>query len=109
MMAPHPVENSCPVPSLDLEPELRLLIDLEPRGDVFFENVGYLFHKPRTVRTSSPPAKFWSDVFVPTGLPWGRMAESVVLHVLIAVAIFTVSDALTMLIPRPPQLRLRDQ
>src|SRR3954462_291845 len=109
MMAFRPVENSCPVPSLDPEPELRLLIDLEPRGDVFFENVGYLFQKPRTIRTSSPPAKFWSDVFVPTGLPWGRMAESVVLHVLIGVAIFTVSDALSMLIPRAPQVRLSDR
>jgi len=105
-MAAHPGENMCPVPSLDPEPELRLLVDLEPRGDVFFENVGYFFHKPRGVRTSSPPAPFWSDVFVPTGLPWGRMAESIILQVLVGIAIFTVSNAWGFLLPRVPQIRL---
>jgi TonB family protein len=108
-MASDPGENRCPIPSLDTEPELRLLLELEPRGDVFFENVGYAFRKARGVWTTSPPAKFWSDVFVPTGLPWGRMAESIALHVLVMVAAITVGDAIGMLIPRAPQVRLNDQ
>ena len=109
MMASPPGENRCPVPSLDTEPELRLLIELEPRGNVFFENLGYAFRKPRGVWTSSPPAKFWTDVFVPESLPWGRIAESIALHVLVVIAAITVGDALGMLLPRPPQLRLNEQ
>jgi TonB family protein len=109
MMASHLGENRCPVPSLDSEPELCLLVELEPRGGVFFENVGYFFRKACGVGTSSPPAKFWADVFVPAGLPWGRMAESVALHVLVVVAAITVGDAIGMLLPRTPQVQLNTQ
>jgi TonB family protein len=108
-MPSHPGENRSPVTSLDTEPELRLVIELEPRRDVFFENVGCVVRKARTVRTTSPPAKFWTDVFVPSGLPWGRMAESLALHFLVVVAAITVSNAVGMLIPRVPEVRLKNE
>jgi TonB family protein len=109
MMASHPGEISCPVPSLDPEPELRLLLELEPRGSAFGENLAYFFRKPRAVRTSSPPAKFWPDVFVPTGLPWGRLSESMILHVLAVVALITVTNAVSLLLPRAPKLRMSEK
>src|SRR3954468_9253217 len=108
-MAFHPGENRSPVPSLDTEPELRLVINLEPRRTAFVANVGCVVRKARTVRATSPPAKFWTDVFVPSGLPWGRMAESLALHLLAVVAVITVSNAVGMLIPRVPEVRLKDQ
>jgi TonB family protein len=108
-MASHPGENKCPVPSLDPEPELRLLVDLEPRGGVFFENLGYLFKQPHRNYKGYPPAKLWSDVFVPTGLPWGRILESWAMHALAVVALITVSNAIGLLLPRAPQVRLNDK
>ena len=106
-MASHPGENKCPVPSLDPEPELRLLVDLEPRGDVFFENFGYLFK--RSHQSKGPQPKLWSDVFVPAGLPWGRLLESWALHALAVIALITVTNAIDMLLPRAPQVRLNDK
>src|SRR5512146_677484 len=102
-MASHPGEIRCPVPSLDPEPELRLLVELEPRGDVFFENVGHLFKHPDRYYKNFPQAKFWSDVFVPAGLPWGRLLESWALHGLAIIALITVTNAVGLLLPRAPQ------
>jgi len=66
------------------EPKLRLLTELRPWREVFVENLGDLLlrREPPRVWTTSPPGKFWPDVFVPRGVPWFRMSESGVLHVL---------------------------
>jgi TonB family protein len=106
-MAPHPGENKYPVPSLDPEPELRLLVELQPRGDVFFENFGFLFKHPHRYYKGYPQAKLWSDVFVPAGLPWGRILESWALHALAVIALITVSNAISLLLPRTPQVQLK--
>lgn len=52
---------------------LRLLVELEPRGRVFFGNLADLLGsrpEPRIAITSRP-GRFWNDVFVPTGAPLG--------------------------------------
>jgi TonB family protein len=108
-MAFYPGENRRPVPSLDPEPELRLLLELEPRGKAFIENVACFFRRPRMVSTPSPPAKFWPDVFVPAGSPWGRVAESLLLQTLGVLALITVSNAIGMLLPHVPRVRFEDQ
>lgn len=108
-MAPPPGEITCPVPSLDPEPELRLLVELEPRTEVLVENFGFLFKRPHRYYKSFPQSKFWSDVFVPSGLPWWRILESFALHALVVVAAITVSNAIGMLLPRAPQVRLNDK
>lgn len=48
-------------------------------------------------------------MFVPTGIPWGRMAESLLLHLLVVTAILTVSNAVQMLMRHNPQVRLRNE
>lgn len=73
-------------------PAPRLLVELESRHRVFLRNLGDLF-RPRPVfpRISSPPGPFWQDVFVPHKLPWGRLAESAVCHVLAVAALWGAS------------------
>src|SRR5512140_3124337 len=66
------------------EPELRLLTELSPWHRELRENLfdTLLRRRPERVWTTSPPGKFWPDVFVPTGIPWMRMCHSASLHVL---------------------------
>ena len=50
------------------DPRLRLLLELQPRHEVFFSNLADLFSR-RTLapfKGTSPPGSFWHDVFVPT-------------------------------------------
>jgi len=73
------------------EPELRLLTELRPWRQVFFENLFDTLLRRRQPRawSNSPPGKFWPDVFVPTGIPWFRMTESGILHVLAVLMLVT--------------------
>lgn len=73
------------------ERPLRLLTELQPWHRVFFENLRdtLLLRRPERVWTTAPPGKFWTDVFVPTGIPWGRLTESGVLHVLAVMMLVT--------------------
>lgn len=90
------------------EPQLRLLIELTSRRKVFFENLrDKLLRRDSThVWTTSPPGKFWPDVFVPTGFPWRWMAESGVLHVLTILMLITFTRLYLTLQPRQT-IRLR--
>lgn len=67
----------------------RLLLELEPWGRSFVHNLGdiLLRRRPPQITTTSPPAPFWHDVFVPRRMPWGAFAESILYHaVVIALA-----------------------
>ena len=68
-------------------PRLRLLTELEPRHRVFMSNLADLLWAPRVpqVALTSRPARFWADVFVPTGAPWTSFLESILLHLLLIV------------------------
>jgi hypothetical protein len=68
-------------------PRLRLLIELEPRHRVFFRNLADLLLSRRVpqIPITSRPARFWSDVFVPSGAPWSSVMESMLLHLLIII------------------------
>ena len=69
------------------EPRLRLLIEWESRGRAFFDNLVDLLlrRKAPPVRITSRPARFWNDVFVPSGFPWTSIVESVLWHFLLLI------------------------
>jgi len=78
-------------PSLRASPHRapELLLELEPWGRSFRRNLGdfVLRRRPPAVATTSAPAPFWPDVFVPNRLPWSAFVESVLYHgVVIALA-----------------------
>ncbi|MGZ4814955.1 MAG: energy transducer TonB [Terriglobales bacterium] len=76
------------------EPQLRLLTELPPWRRVFVQNLHdkLLRREVPRIWVKYPPAKFWGDVFVPTGFPWLRMTESGVLHVLAVLMLVTFTD-----------------
>jgi protein TonB len=77
-----------------------LLVELEPRSRVFFSNLASLFRTPPRIPLSSPPGRFWPDVFVASPMPWRRFFESVGYHLLLAAAIWGWTTFLTLR-PRP--------
>ena len=68
-------------------PRLRLLIEWEPRGRVFIENFKDLLFSRQLppLRLTSRPARFWNDVFVPSGSPWTSFMEAMLWQVLLVV------------------------
>lgn len=81
LIANQRVQHSGPAP------RLKLLYELEPAHRVFLRNLtDLLFSRPgpRYV-TTSRPAPFWDDVFVPSGAPWSSFLESILWHLLVAV------------------------
>ncbi len=72
----------------NVPPDLRLVVDLEPRATVFFRNLRDSFRAPKPgLKLSSPPAVFWEDVFVAPHLPWRRFLESAGCHLAIIAAL----------------------
>src|SRR5215468_3691654 len=82
----------------------RLLVELEPWGRTFRRNLvdSLLFRRPVQVETTSPPAAFWPDVFVPSRLPWGAFIESVLYHGIVFAVAWAISTVST---PRPRPVR----
>lgn len=83
-------------------PAPSLLVELEPAHRTFFRNLADLFWHWRDpgLELSSLPGRFWSDVFVRSGLPWRRFLESALYHVT-AIAMLSASAQLW---PRRPQI-----
>jgi len=70
------------------DPRLRLLIELEPRHEAFFSNLADAFSREPalSLKLTSAPGEFWHDVFVPSGLPWGSIKESLLWHFVVVAA-----------------------
>ncbi len=68
-------------------PRPRLLIEWESRHRVFLDNLADLFlTRPLPpLRLTSKPARFWGDVFVPTGAPWSSFMEAVLWQVMVTI------------------------
>lgn len=68
----------------------EFLVDLAPRHRVFFGNLADLLRsaEPSAASLYSRPGSFWPDVFVTSGLPWNRFAQSALFHVLFVVALW---------------------
>src|ERR1700675_1682485 len=62
---------------------LRLLVELEPWGKTFLENLGDVAFRrePAPLRLTFAPAAFWPDVFVPSPLPLKGVGQSAPYHV----------------------------
>ena len=78
---------------LKTQPQLTLLLELEPAHRVFFRNLAdkLLFRSTSPIRTTSRPALFWSDVFVSCAVPWRRFLQSLCCHVVVIAAMLTIS------------------
>jgi GAF domain len=90
-------------PLLKTIPPPKLLLELEPAWQVFFGNLVDLLFPPRTVplKLTSRPAAFWTDVFVPSRLPWDQFVQSMSLHVIMLAVLGLVDLALL----QRPQLK----
>ncbi len=77
-------------------PRLSLLLESEPRHRVFIQNLTDLvLRRPLpTVKTTSAPAPFWDDVFIPAGLPWWGFAESVLAQMILVTAVLLLFQKL---------------
>jgi TonB family protein len=81
-----------------------LLVELEPWGRTFRRNLldSLFFRRPAQIKTTSAPAPFWSDVFVPSRLPWGAFVESILYHGIVFAVAWAFSTIYT---PRPRPAR----
>lgn len=70
---------------------LKLLVELEPRGRVFWSSVAAAFRPSRAPGVGE--LGLWDDVFVKRGLPWMRFIQSAVLHGGAAALIWMLSMA----------------
>lgn len=77
-------------------PRLSLLLESEPRHRIFVQNLTDLvLRRPLpTVKTTSEPAPFWDDVFVPAGLPWWGFVESVLAQMILLTAVLLLFQKL---------------
>ncbi len=82
-----------------------LLVTLEPRRKVFLRNLADLVWPRRKapLELVSRPSPFWTDVFVPTPLPWSRFLQSGIGHI----AVITMLWGWSQLWPRRPQMVTR--
>ena len=71
----------------------RLLVELEPWGKTFLENLSdWVFRRqPPPPRLTFATAAFWPDVFVPSPLPLRSLGQSVLYHVFVLVVMFGLS------------------
>lgn len=94
-------ESSVLPKARDLPPPALLL---EPEQDsvwVFLQNLAELFRRSPKPAPGQPVAPFWTDVFVPGGLPWMRFGQSLIYHGFAFLAIW----AAARYIPRPALLQ----
>jgi len=79
---------------LKATPNLQLLFELEPAYRVFFRNLAdtLLGRSVLPVATNTKPGRFWSDVFVSTGLPWSAFLESMLWHLAVVSVLWTVAQ-----------------
>ena len=87
----------------------NLLIESEAGYRVFFrklkDTVFPLGSRPQ--EDDETAAFLWSEVFVDSGLPWGRLAESFILHIAAIVAVWGASRALLLRPYAVPQVMAR--
>jgi hypothetical protein len=69
----------------------NLLVHLESAPRAFFGNLFELFRHGSSLDLYPKPGRFWGDVFVQNNLPWGRLFESMLWHVLVIAAFVSLS------------------
>lgn len=67
----------------------RLLIEPEPWLRVFLRNLGDLFRPaPPKLATTATPDKYWPDALVHRPVPWTRMLQSYLGHLLVVAGVY---------------------
>src|SRR3954471_3422144 len=84
-------------------PPPRLLVEWQPFWPQLFKNLTDLFRKTPPLFFSSPPGKFWPDVFVNRPVPWGDFARSAFIHA--AAVFFFFMTGRFWLFPAPVTVR----
>jgi hypothetical protein len=94
--------------NVDVQPDIKLLVELEPAQRAFFRNLAdmVLLRSPARLVDSSSQMHGWNDVLVESHVPWRRFIESVFLHIVVV----GVLSGLSRIWPReltvsPPSLR----
>jgi hypothetical protein len=77
-------------------PRLRLLVEWEAAHRVFFRNLAdlVLFRSVPPIPLTARRGRFWSDVFVESGVPWQGLVQSMLWHVLAMAALWSFPKAL---------------
>jgi TonB family protein len=85
--------NSAVTQVARLVPAPKLLVRLEPWPKVFFRNLRDLIWSRRQPPyfASSPPGRFWPDVFVSERLPWAGFTESALYHAAVVAGLWGFS------------------
>ena len=79
-----PSPRTTPAPAWPTNvPPPKLLLELEPRWQVFIGNLTDLLFPPQTapLKLTSRPAPFWPDVMVPSEPAWDGFYQSLLVHV----------------------------
>jgi len=90
------------------QPDIKLLVSLEPAYRTFFGNLADMvsLRSPERSADSSIQTHGWNDVLVDSHLPWRRFIESVCLHILVMGTLSGLSRIWPPeLIVSPPSLR----
>lgn len=98
--APHVPFQAPPLPP-------TLLLELEPGFRVFLRNLAdrLLWRGLREVETTSAHAPFWPDVFVSERMPWWHLTNSMLLHILMVAAAWSLTRAQGLRPPPAPNPR----
>lgn len=80
-----------PVMQPPTEDSLKLLVELEPRGRVFWSSVTAALRPPTVPQVQE--SGLWHDVFIQRRVPWMRFVQSVILHGGAAALIWMLSMA----------------
>ncbi|MGH9670735.1 MAG: hypothetical protein ACRD3A_11575, partial [Terriglobales bacterium] len=88
-----PTRDSSVPPRPDSAHIPSLLVELEPWGKTFLENLqDWIFRRePPPLRLTFAPAAFWPDVFVATPLPLRSLGQSALYHMFLLVVLFGLS------------------
>lgn len=90
--------SSQPVP---VRYRLRFLVEHEPWAKVFLHNLGDLFRSPLPpLPTNTLPGKYWADAWIESRLPWFRLLQSLLVHVLVAGLLYVA----TVILQKQPHM-----
>jgi len=94
--------------TVDAQPDIRLLVSLEPAYRAFFRNLADIVSLRSPARSASLPSQLdgWNDVFVDSHVPRKRFVESVFLHIVVVGILSGLSRFWPQeLLLSPPSLR----
>jgi hypothetical protein len=108
MPSEAPIGGSKVDVQLNGHPDITLLVSLEPAYRAFFRNLADMdwLRSPARLGGSSIQMHGWNDVLVDSPIPWKRIIESVLLHVVVVGMLSGLSEIWPReLVVSPRQLR----